>query len=301
MDYWKLIKRAWHITGKYKFLWFFGLFLGGSSLSSSFNGNFSSFYNKIDNNQSFNIIKKGEGLVFENIAIVGIVTFIVIAVLLVMVFLKTTSQGAIIVGVNEIEETGESNFSKAFKSSLRYFWKILVLQILSALLIIIGLAILGLPVVMLFILNMSFRGFILALLAIVIFIPLVIIISFTSNYASRIIVINKEKLIPAIKIGFNIFKDNLLVSILISIILFAINAAISAIILITLLFLGLLFGIPLILIGTIIHFGAGIIGGILLIILGILIIGVLFIFIGAILNTFKSTLWTLVYRELTHT
>jgi len=300
MDYWKLLKRAWYITGKYKFLWIFGLFLGGSSYggSSSLNGNFDNYSNKVSNGQDIDFIEKGQELFFANIILIGIIAFIILAIFLVMIFLKTISQSAIIAGVNEVEEKQESNFSKSFKLGLKYFWKVLAIQILSALLVIISLVILGLPVAMLFVLNMPFRGFILGLLAFIIFIPLVILINFTTTYAMRAIVINKSKLFQSIKTGFNVFKNNLLASFIISIILFAINAAITIIVIIILLFLGLLFGIPMFIIGLITNVWASIVGGILLVILGILLFGILFIFIGAILNTFKSTLWTLVFREL---
>jgi hypothetical protein len=300
MDYWKLTKRAWYITGKYKFLWIFGLFLGGFSINSvsSFNNSYS---NEINNSQDINFIEKGQELFFANLLIIGIITFIILVVILIMVCIKVISYSAVIAGVNEIEETGESNFSRAFKLGIKYFWKILALHILDGLFSVVLLIILGLPVVLLFILNMPLRGFVLGLLAFMIFLPLVILINFVFTYASRSIVINKNKLVESIKTGFVVFKDNILASFLISLILFAINMGVTIIVIITLLFLGLLFGIPMVLIGIILSAGAGIIGSILLIILGILLICVFFVFIGAIINTFQSTLWTLVYRELTHT
>lgn len=300
MDYWKLIKRAWYITGKYKFLWIFGLFLGGSSINSASSYN-NSYSNEINNSQDINFIEKGQELFFANLLIIGIITFIVLVAILIMVCIKVISYSAVIAGVNEIEETGESNFSRAFKLGIKYFWKILALHLLDGLFTVALLIILGLPVVLLFILNMPLRGFVLGLLAFMIFLPLVILINFVFTYASRSIVINKNKLVESIKTGFVVFKDNILASFLISLILFAINMGVTIIVIITLLFLGLLFGIPMVLIGIILSAGAGIIGSILLIILGILLIGVFFVFIGAIINTFQSTLWTLVYRELTRT
>ena len=300
MNYLDLVKRAWEITGKHKFLWIFGLFLGGYSVGSSGSSFDNNYSNGTDNGQSIDLIEKGKEIFFANLILIGIIAFIILFVLLILIFIKTVSHGAIIAGVNEIEEIGKSNFTKAFKAGLKYFWKILVLQILSGLSIIIIMAVLGLPVVLLFVLNMPFRGFILGLLAFIIFVPLAILINFTLTYALRAIVINNKKLFTSIKIGFNILKKNLLASFLISIILFAINFAITIIVLIVLLFLGLLFGIPMVVIGIIINIDAGIVGSILLIMLGILLIGVFFAFIGAILNTFQSTLWTLVYRKLTH-
>jgi hypothetical protein len=217
-----------------------------------------------------------------------------------MIFIKVLAHSAIIVGVNEIEEKKTSSFSKTFKLGLKYFWQVLAVQLLSFLVTMFLIIILGLPVVMLFVLNMPFRGFILTLLAILIFIPLAILISFTEKYSLRAIVISKKKVFQAIKVGFNIFKANILPSIIIYIILFAINAIVTIMILIILLFLALLFGIPVVVIWSIINIGGGIFGGILLLILGILILAALFAFIGTIFNTFESTLWTLLFRKLAH-
>jgi len=301
MDYWKLIKRAWQITGKYKFLWIFGLFsVGGSFISGSGGGSFNNNYmDEIGGNDStINLLDKIQELFFENIILISIMTIVIMLISMFIFFIKIISCSSIVAGVNEIEERKESNFSKSFKLGLKYFWKILALQLLTGLSFFIILAILGLPVFMLFILEMPFRGFMLGLLAFVIFVPLTIVINYTTVYAFRSIIINNNKLFQAIKYGFEVFKNNILVTLFVSLILFAINMGVTIILMITLISLGLLFGIPIIAIVGIINLGAGLIGSILMVLFGILVVGLFMGFIGAILNTFQSPLLTLVFREL---
>lgn len=297
MDYWKLVKRAWKITAKYKFLWIFGLFLGGVTFSggSSFNNNYSSQYSS---SQNIDILDKGKEIFFANIIFISIISIIVLVIFLVITSLQSLASGSVIAGVNEIEISHKSSFASSFKLGLQYFWKILAVQLLSALLYLSVFLILSLPVITLFVLEMYLRGFILGVLAFAILLPLIAIIKFTKIYALRVIVVEKVKIIQALRKGFYIFKDNLSQTLIITVIIFAINTSITIIVLIALLFLGILFGIPAIIMSSIVNIGAGIIGGILLVILGILIFGILFVFIGAIINTFKSGLWTLVYREL---
>lgn len=300
MDYWKLVKRAWDIIKKHKFLWFFGLFLGGFSFSSgsSFNEGVDNYSRSIDKRQAADIFEKTYDFLFGNLVIIGIIFLTILLLFLLIVFLKTVSQGAIIAAVNKIEKKEKINFSQSFKLGIKYFWKVLVLNIIFGSILFISLILLATPIVFLFVLEMILRGLALMLLALAIFIPLAVIIGFTSVYALRFTVIKNKGAFESIKYGFHLFKNNLAPSFIIYFILLAINIIITIISVISIIFLIIIIGIPLFIIGMLIYPVLGIIGAILLIILGILIFIVIASFINMLVNSYKSTLWTLIFREL---
>lgn len=302
MDYLDLLKRAWQITIKYKFLWIFGLFLGGSSFGGgvNFNSNLDKYSDKVDRNQITNLFEKSVDFVFGNIIIISLILLVILFLFLLMIFLKIVSEGAIIGAVNMIEKEKEINFSQSFKLGLKYFWKILAIEFIFGVIIFISVILLGIPVALLFMLDMILRGLALLLLALAIFIPLVIILGFTSIYSLRFIVIKEEKVISSIKSGFNLFRKNLGATFIIYLLLLAINLVVTIISIIAILSLAFIIGIPAVIIGIMIYPVAGIIGAILLVIFGILFFMAIALFIGAILNAYKSTLWTLTFKKLIH-
>lgn len=300
MDYFKLVKRAWEIVKKYKFLWFFGLFLGGFSFGSgsSFNGSVDNYSKNIDRRQAVEIFENIYDFLFSNLVVIGTILLIFLFLFLLVIFLKTVSQGAIIAAVNNIEKKEKINFTKSFKLGLKYFWKVLAIEIIFGAVIFLSLLLLATPVIFLFVLEMIVRGIALMLLALAIFIPLMIIIGFTSVYTLRFIIIKDKGIFESIKSGLQLFKNNLASSFIIYFILLAINIIITIISVIGIITFVLLIGIPMAIIGILIYPVMGIIGAILLISGSVLLLMAIFFFLNMIINSYKSTLWTLTFREL---
>lgn len=299
MDYFEIIKRAWQITAKYKFLWVFGLFLGISG-GGGFNGvNFNQISYTTGDIDMDKFTSQAHDFFFGNLILVIAITLFFLLILLFFIFAKIASQGALIGGVESIEENKEINFSKALKAGTKNFWKIFGLNVLLGIITVTCLLLLATPTIALFIHKMPGRGLLMLLLSLAIFIPMAVLISFTSTYALRHIVIKKEGIISSARSGFDLFKNHIGQTFLIWLILFGINIVISLISAIIILILFLIIGIPLIILGIVLYPLAGMASTTILIIAGIIILLFMALLISSVVNTYNSAVWTLTFRKLT--
>lgn len=299
MDYFKILKNAYQITLRNKFLWLFGFLLGIVGATGNFSGNGLGYtFDKDDISEvEMNRISDSIKEFFVNYWI-WILVGLCFLLLLIFIFsvLAIISQGALIGCVDKIESGAKIGLKEGFKLGWKSFWRILGLKIITSLFILLTLTILGIPVILLFINKMFVRGILLLLLAFVIFIPLVIVASFMNIYGFRYVVINKQKVLSAIKQGLELFKANLADSIVMALLLWVVNLASG----LALFFIILILAVPLVLIGFMSYFIGGVVGIGISVGLGVLLLFVLLAFFTAVLNVFKETVWTLTFRELIH-
>jgi hypothetical protein len=298
VDYFGIVKRAWRITYQHKFLWIFGLFLG-TSASFSFNGiNFNQVSYTTDQADLEKYFGQAYGFLLDNLIIIIISALALLFLILFFMVLSVISQGAMIGAVDKLNDRKEINFSKAFRIGLKNFWKILGIYILFGLIAFLSLVILAAPTIALFAYGLPGRGFIMMLLSILIFIPLVILFSFASIYSLRFAVIGKKKVIDSINLGVHLFFNNFWQSILMYLILLGIMFLVSIIAAIAFLVILLFIGIPLVALGFVLFPVAGIASAIILAIIGLIIIFIAAFLISSLVNTYKSSLWTLTYKNL---
>lgn len=298
MDYLKILKRALKITWQNKFLWIFGLLAGGNifNVFSGFNLNLEGFQNQTTRfpNKAVNQISD----FFSSLAQHWIVILVIISffVLLGLVFyvLSIIFQAALIGCVNKIENKEKIDFKRGFILGAKKFWPMFKLFLLTGFCIFLAVVILVVPVILLFAFHLITRGIILAIFAFVILFPLIIILSLIINYAARYIVIDNQRVFQSISLAFNLLKNNILPTIIIVLILLGCSFVVGIVILFILIFLAL----PFILLGLISYFIGGVLGTIIITVLGIFTVFVISMVISAIYNTFSSTVWTLVFREL---
>lgn len=300
MNYLELIKRAFQITFQHRLLWIFGLFVG--MVGGNFYGgglNFNNVQHLVRKKEIIGSFQNFQNFLTSNFFWIVLVSLILFLALLVFIFLNTLSQSALISLVNKIEKKEKIKISDGISIGLARFWKILGINILFSCFISLVLVILGTPIFLLFILEMPLRGLLLLFFAIIIFVPLACVFSFVLNYSYRYIVIQKKTIFNSIQKSFQLLSENIIPTLIIFLILIGINFAASLIFGIVLLCLVLFLGIPLFLLGLVLHTFLGIISSIILAIFGILVLTAFSFLFSAILNTYNSTLWTLVFRELT--
>jgi hypothetical protein len=139
MDYGEVLTRAWRIIWKYKVLWLFGILAGcgnaagnsGGSSNSGFRQQFN-FDNPAGSSQLLNRIQT----FFENIPVwVWVLLVLALLVLFViMVILSTIGQIGLIHGTNEGDQDVERlSFGPLFSSSLKYFWRVFLLNFIVGL------------------------------------------------------------------------------------------------------------------------------------------------------------------------
>ncbi len=311
--YREILKQAWKISWKNKILWFFGFFASLISFGAElkiFSRAFSQESGlKIINNIGL-FIKTG---IFSKNALYNLsyliktepwsaillflILIVTLAISLFFIWLATTSQISIIDAVKKInkEDKEKINIKDQIKKSKNKFWPVLGMNVLIWLIINGVTLLISLLLVVIIIQNKSSLLAIYGLLFII-FIPIILFLSFMIKYAIAYIVIDGKKISDALKSGWKLFKKNWLISIEMSITLFFINILAMAIIsiIVFLIFL-VLAGIAMTTAIFIFSSQAFFWG---LISIAILIAVVLVSLGSAIINTFQISAWTELFIKL---
>lgn len=276
MDYGKLFTRAWDTLWKNAFLILLGVLavLGGSGSGGAGQSRFafqgSDF--QWDDLGSFD-----PGSMFHNwdasvFAIGGIFLLVGVLVLfgLVLWALGLIARGGLISGVDDLESDRPTNFITAFQAGWSKGWKLLGIGLVPA--------IPGLILLVIVISSLAFTGlmngssgigaFAPILFVICLFVPIMLVVSVLSTFATRACMLEDTGVIASYKRGLEVLGDNLGPAL----ILFALQVVIN-------IGLGILFLIPSILAAL------------------CCLLWPLLILIQAAFVTFYSILWTLAWRE----
>jgi hypothetical protein len=287
--YRSILKNAWVITWRYKFLWFFGLFAALTSNGGEYDiiiKNFNTVTNIEARLTSLRaVIRDGTiGLAWNNIKAYFVdnvfssivIIFAALLIIVIVIWLITVSQTAIINSTNLHREKKENHFLDGFIVGNRFFLPIFLLNLIAKLIIYGGLLVFGIPLTIGYVNsgNLAWLG-VLSVFVFLILIPINLIISFITQYASAYVVLRGKKVWEGFIEGCKLFLKNWLISLELAFILFVINFAISYIIIGQLAFSDLPFtriGLPI--------FGA-----------------VVFV-LGALLATFQYCCWTLLFLDI---
>ncbi len=307
-SYRSLLKQAWGITWKNKYLWFLGIFaslVGGGSawgyqiLSQNLNqGLINGSYYQLSNilaigdlmrNFSLGII----ALFHSNILVVMSIASVLLSatiILVVFIWLAITSQAGLINDVKKILKFKKNDSPLTIRRSLtvgnHHFWSVLGLNLIIKILIAAIFFIVSLPLLFLVIQNINVLAIIYIILF-VIFVPISVGLSLMINYAIAYKVLDNRSFVASLEKGTKLFIKNWLVSLEIGIILFIISfiASILAILLL------IVFLLPLFLLGLILNLSW-------LALIAILLAIVIIIIFGAILTTFRIATWTSLFLRL---
>jgi hypothetical protein len=300
--YRSILKQAWKITKKHKFLWFFGIFalwLGNGGEMQVFFRTLHFVEDSTAGNVASAITSKllflsfFNGASFPDILIGIIFTLIFCIFLLLGVWLVIVSQAAIITSTNAISNKKEVSFSSIWKLATPHFLPVLGLNIISKVLIAFLVFVLLLPVLLIVISTGSKFALLLSILIWVIFLPFAAIISFIIKYAINFFIIKKETFLNSISKAWILFKANWLVSIEMALALLIINFLAGLIIVyITVALVGPYYQIDIL---TIYAFQNQALG---LVFFKILPLVVAYVFVGSLLAVFQTVAWTLLFGKL---
>jgi hypothetical protein len=231
LNYWDLIRDAFWITLRNRYLWFFGFFAGVGG-TSDFNPNFpmggggpdndfdrsaasAPFFGQFPFDGPIGGVEVAVGIVFALLALVLFVIFLALVVI---------SNGGLADSVAAIERGERRRFGSTWRAGTSRFWRVLGYCILFFL---IGLALLiaiaapiGLVIAAVF-LGTEATGVrvISVVLAALVAIPLLIVVfvslSIIAQFALREIVIGGQRVTVSIGRGLRIFRQNLGRSILV--------------------------------------------------------------------------------------
>jgi hypothetical protein len=307
MNYGDLIKDAFWITLRNRYLWFFGFFAGGTSANFNFpsvpSGRFDD--NDFERRASVPVVlaQAGQDAFGEVTLIVAIIALVVLIVLL-FIILSLISQGALAESVAALDRGERRRFSSTWRAGVSNFWRVLAYFMLFILISLGFLLAIGVPLALLMagvyfgtessgalILTIVLAALVGFGLLIVVFVPLGIV----AQFALREIVVRREGVVGSIGSGYRLFRSNLSRSLLIWLIQLAIWIGAGIVLLILLLLLGLILFLPTIFLAVAEYVTAALATGV---VAGLILLPLLLVAVGA-LGTFNHSYWTLAYLRLT--
>lgn len=302
MNYGNLITGAFRVTWHYKFLWLYGIFLGGSINFGSFNYNFN--LNDSDTRRFRNLDTVQEVARWVNANLPLIIAFVLILAFFAIIFwiFRIISQSAVVWTVDQSEKAATPTFTEAFKIGLKYFWRLFGLTLLISLFFLLFLLIFLIPPFIIFFSTIEKGTLIMLpifaliiLLLILILIPLIIIVNIIVMYAIRFLVINDERIVESISSSSKLLRKNLGASLLVWLLSAAIGIGITVALLVVLILLGIPIGI---LAYFLIASGVTITKIVIMAALTIALLTIILI-VGGFGQAYFSAFWTLAWRELT--
>ncbi|MDA3802890.1 MAG: hypothetical protein PF488_03270 [Patescibacteria group bacterium] len=310
LSYRIILKQAWQITKKYKYLWFFALFASITAIGGSWE------YNIIIQNGGGNIVDNSYAWLEKMIGVFDLITALgagfvamfksgffgimnglaiiitTIAILIAGIWLGISSQGALINSLKKIlnNKNKKKEIGIRIRENLtvghKNFWPLFGLNILIKLFVLSALFFIGLPLLILAIKDIAALH-VLYIILFVIFIPLATGAALAVKYAVAYQVFDEKGFIVSLNRGLRLFIKNWLVSLEMAVILFIISFLTGMV------FLGIIF-FPLSLLFT---------GAIALQIMWlayfILFIAIAAIIIfGTILTNFQVSAWMILFVEI---
>lgn len=224
INYIQILKDAWKITWKNRFLWWFGFFIaigGGGMSSSRFN------FSESEEDISPEMVEKMNywwSMYWEWIFI-GVVALFFVA--LGLYVLNIIGRGALISSLIKINNGGETNFSAGFNEGKKSFWKLFILNIVFGLAIILALAIIIFPIARLIFLEAYGAATMLGLIALPIIISIFILAAFLKIYSQIYLVGSGSGVGDSIKLAYGVFKKNIKGSVLMGLLLMVVGIIIG--------------------------------------------------------------------------
>lgn len=239
-----VLRKAWEITKKNRFLWFFGIFaaLAGNGgvyeiLVKGFERVVSRGETLMNNTdwlwQWSNIFWPQIKTAYEQAPLFANLFWIVFLAILiflgVLIWLTVVSRGAIISCVKKIVGKKDTSLGDGWKEGNRFFWPLLGLNLLAKALVFGLLVLITLPAMVFLTGGTASVGWNLAIYIFdfVLFTLLALFISFMAVYASCFVVVKDLPLVESIRAGWRLFTKNWLVSVEMALLLFLITIGVG--------------------------------------------------------------------------
>jgi hypothetical protein len=323
MDHLRIIRRAFDITRAYKALWIFGILLalttgrgGGNGGSSSSSAGSSGGFSPVFPNGRFD---------FPWTTFSAIIPFLVSALCLVLILaviftiIHYLSLTTLVRMVDRYEATGEKvsvreGFRLGWTRAAAKVWFVDLVFTLAAILAFLLLLAVALAPALLWLTRDNTLGIIGTIVAVCLFFLVVLLIVLTSVAFSmimelihRAIILENLSMMDGIRRGFSLFRRRLGDIIIMGLLLFGISLLFSLMLIpvvIILFLVGVVTGgLPALLAGGLANiFVHGNTPQVIALLVGLpilfLVLAIPLLFIGGLFEAYKSSVWTLTYREL---
>lgn len=299
----EVISRSWKIFWKHKILWVFGILAG---LGANFNNIRNMFTYRLDQGTGIwnqlgldflpRYFMQGPGRDGEIYTWIALITTFGLIVALALWAIRVFGKAGLVRGVWQAdEEKPRLSFSSLFREGAQYFWRLILLDLITFGVILLIILVLFLPGLALIAgASQNRYALIFLLLPLVcILTPLVISIKLYIELVIQALVGENLSIAEAFKRGWKVLSKSLGMVIVIALILYAINLIVGYIISIPMIAII----IPTILTGSL-H-GLMDFPNLLPVLLpGLIILLPIAIFISGVQVAFTSTVWTVTFRRL---
>ncbi len=283
----EILTKAYRYTKNHRSLWFFGFFLTGWGVMN--------FVRRVDLNADHldryyryilnYILNNPLELIFS---IIGLVLVIALTS-----FVGALARASIIFAAEQLEHDETVNFRSALKHATKSVWQVFLAGLFTNAVIIFFFAWLALPLWLVFRNGFEYRGFILILGALLIFTPIIVVLSLVNIFACCYIVIYKLKVVQAFKSSFDLLAVFWQQVIALFVMLFVVyffffflSAALFG-------FIGVLAYLPIILVKSLsLQWFAAIILAL------IIVLSFALLLVNAILNVFTNFAWTIFFLDI---
>lgn len=223
IDYGYLLSKAWQITWKNKWLWLLGFLVGlGGGSSVNFQNRFNTQVNP--NNPTTQLPPEVRQMLeqFRRPEVQGIVITLACVILLlalVLFVLRVIARGGLIGGIRLADDNGQVGLGEAWAVGVRYFWRMLGLEILQALPVIV--------LVILLVVGFIFFGLATAGIGVFCLLPIIcvmVILLIPYNLVFWLagfgLVVEGLGVFDSVKRGWEVLKANLAPVLIVGVILF---------------------------------------------------------------------------------
>src|SRR3989338_4640149 len=226
ISYKKIVRRALDITWRNKFLWILGLFLFSFS-----NYNFLNILIGAPAQDPKWSRGVNTELFYRTLTEKPLMVALVLAVSLLFIFLflylGAVAKAGVILSADRIEKKEKPGLRKAIKEGRNFSWRLIGVSIAAASVLLLAGVLLLVPVYYLYDSGLVLRAAMLGGLAVIIYIPLFFIVSFTAILSSNFVVLGELNLSEALASGFDLFTRYWVQIILFSFLVLFMNAVLA--------------------------------------------------------------------------
>ena len=307
MSYGDIIRDAFWIAWRNRFMWFFGFFLSGAAGSfvspTSFGNLGGSGVDEPAGGAPPWLLDLVEWIQENLVLFVVLVGVFVLLVVTLWLVLYAISRGALAESVAAIDRGEERRFSSTWRAGVSHFWRVvgqvtvisliwlclaLVISLLGALLVVGTFAATD---------SIAARVLVVALVTILLLPPLVavsVVLGIVGQFALRELVVGGQGVLASIGSGYRLFRRNIGRSLLLLLIQVGIALGVGGVMFTVLTVAGLLLSAPVTLLSSSGQSAASVVVGVA----GGLVFSVPFIVLASAVGVFHQAYWTLAYLRL---
>jgi hypothetical protein len=313
MDYGNLVRRSWLLTWRHRFLWVLGLFAGGAGVQCSGSGGDiptqigpgSEEVEQLGLQLSRALGEIGRWL-SQNLGLVLLLIGLVVLIGLALLVLSFIARGAIARATSDLALGRPMSLGGAWRAGRQLFWRFLNLWLILFGLGLAAVALIGTLVGLAWLADQASGGSIraifvaagvlLGLLLVAAFIPILIGLSIVVSFAERAMAVENVGPLAGLGTGLRLVRANLGTSLLAWLLSLALNIGSGIAVLLGLLVLA----VPLGAIGVLMYLTAGASLGLLsYAVVAALLLAIALWLLGAVVNVYFWSYWTMVYLRFT--